>query len=95
MNYWNGSYRYGILSTVICLLSIPYLARQKYTLSQTAWNCVNVEPPPDLSPITFLCICLFLLLLLSSEMNDLRCVCPVFKYMNMLSFQYDNIGMCS
>lgn len=49
MNEWiiglpKRSYRYRILSPVICLLSLPYLARQKYTLSQTAGVCMNVEP---------------------------------------------------
>lgn len=38
------SYRYRILSPVICLLSLPYLARQKYSLSQTAGVCMNVQP---------------------------------------------------
>lgn len=37
------SYRYRILSPVICLLSLSYLARQKYTLSPTARVCLNVE----------------------------------------------------
>lgn len=49
MNEWiigltKRSYRYRILSPVICLLSLPYLARQKYTLSRTAGVCMNVEP---------------------------------------------------
>lgn len=49
MNEWiigltKRSYRYGILSPVICLLSLPYLARQKYTLSQAAGVHMNVEP---------------------------------------------------
>lgn len=38
------SYRYRILSPVICLLSFSYLARQKHSLSQPAGVCVNVEP---------------------------------------------------
>lgn len=49
MNEWiigltKRSYRYRILSPVICLLSPSYLARQKYTLSHTAGVCMNVEP---------------------------------------------------
>lgn len=49
MNEWiiglmKRSYRYRILSPVICLLSLSYLARQKYTLSQTAGVCMNVQP---------------------------------------------------
>jgi len=49
MNEWiigltKRSYRYRILSPVICLLSLAYLARQKYTLSQTTGVCVDVKP---------------------------------------------------
>lgn len=68
MNEWiigltKRSYRYRILSPVICLLSLSYLARQKYTLSHPAGVCMNVEPLQIILLFHFFVLHLDLLLL--------------------------------
>lgn len=61
MNEWiigltKRSYRYRILSPVICLLSLPYLAPTKIYLISDCWGLHECGASPDHTLVQFLCV---------------------------------------